>query len=44
MTTARRTGYHLGVYVLALLILLGVTRVVDASAHQAPSPSVTQTP
>lgn len=44
MTSARRTGYHLGVYLLALLMLLGITRVVDASAHQAPAPSSTQTP
>lgn len=44
MTTVQRTGYHLGIYLLALLVLLGVTRVVDASAHTPPTPTVTQSP
>ncbi|WP_291526124.1 hypothetical protein [Branchiibius sp. NY16-3462-2] len=42
MTATHRAGYHLGIYLLALLLLFGVTRVVDASAHQPPSPTTTQ--
>lgn len=43
MTVVRRTGYHLGVYLLALLALLGVTRLVDTSAHPQRTPNATQT-
>ncbi|PWJ26015.1 hypothetical protein ATK17_2157 [Branchiibius hedensis] len=44
MTVAQRTGLHLGVYLLALLMLLGVTRIVDASTYPPPPSTVTQTP